>query len=430
MHKVCFIYSFKPSVWVSCQKIVSNLVKAYKLNASELQIEEASFNVGMNDQDSYESISKVCKFKPDTIIFLDHKPHPIHFLNWLVREFKDENHNPDYIFHLYGDFTLHFRDWALTEELLKESKVLWYAASERQKNFLSEFIPTSDIEICPFPVDASEFKFDQGLRNKSRKSFNWPEDEFIFLFTGRLSTQKRIHQLIETFSKWRSKSNAKARMVFVGDTDKVGEPWLLSHEFEYEYFHKLQKILNSLPNRERVQIEMHGFKPNKELTSYYNAADCLVNISVHNDEDYGMSCAEAQACGLPLILTSWAGFTGFQRKDLIDEVRFVPVQLSKLGKIVDLETLESQFDYMLEHGKKMDRNKIQKVSLDWTSIDNASKIIKKNIKPQNVFKGFEPSMDEAVKLEVFQKNRTFTDLKKVTFNNFYMRVYRHYVGQS
>lgn len=426
MQKIALIYSFKPSSWVSCQKIVSNLVKAYKLMSSTYEIKEFSFIEGMDGFEFCHSFTSVRDYKPDYIIFLDHKPHPLYYLDFLSKELKETNQKPKFIFHLYGDFTLNFNEWNTMDKFIKNHEVLWYVASPRQKDLISEFIPAEQIEICPFPVDPSEFYVDGKMREQTRKKYNWAQDEHIFIFTGRLSRQKRIHQLIETFAKFSQETNAKAKLVLVGDTDKLGEPWLFRGEWEYEYFHYLQKVIAGIPEELRTKIEFHGFKPNKELLGYYNAADCLVNISVHNDEDYGMTVAEAQACGLPAILTDWAGFSGFNL-DIPNAVRYVPVRLSPQAKKIKLSKLVEDFKAEVA-GSRIDRQKISDKSLKWTSVENAHRILAKHIKKLHLFTEFNEEMKVASQLEYYSKRNTFTNKKKQIFNSFYLKVYRHYVG--
>ncbi len=430
MLKVCVVYSFKPSAWVSCQKIVTNLLKAYQLNSDQLELTMIDFSNRISDYDFVASGTKLVNAKPDVVLFLDHQPHPVYFLSWVAREFKEINHNPSYVFHLYGDFSLTFKEWELIEVLLEKSHVLWYAASERQKAMLSEFIPAEQLDICPFPVDPKEFRWNGKRDELFRQQQGWKENETIFLFTGRLSRQKRIHQLLTTFTEWRNETKANARLVFVGDPDKVGEPWLGKPEFESEYFHYLMSLMEEMTKEEKSKISFYGFRPNKELPEFYQAADCLVNISVHNDEDYGMTCAEAQACGLPMILTDWAGFQGFQRPGLEEEVQLVPVRLSPKGKLINLKALKAALTKMHEEHRRFDREKIARTSLEWTSVASAAKIVAKNPEKMKLFTKFHPLLHQAAHREYYTKHNTFSNFKKKSFNDLYLKVYSHYVRPS
>jgi|GEM_PF-2016249 len=430
MLKVCVVYSFKPSAWVSCQKIVTNLLKAYELNQDQLELTLVDFSNRITDYDFVASGTKLVNAKPDVVLFLDHQPHPVYFLSWVMREFREIDHTPAFVFHLYGDFSLTFKEWVALEPLIEKANVLWYAASERQKAMLTEFIPEEQLHVCPFPVDPKEFRWNGKRDEAFRKEMGWKDDETVFIFTGRLSRQKRIHQLLSTFAEWRRETQANARIVFVGDPDKVGEPWLGKPEYDSEYFHDLMEIMDEMSEDDRAHVHFTGFRPNKELPRFYHAADCLVNISVHNDEDYGMTCAEAQASGLPLILTDWAGFHGFQRPGLENEVQLVPVRIDPKGKLINLKALKRAFSHMHENHKSFNREKIARTSLEWTSVANVANIVSRNPTRFKVFSKFLPLMHHAGHREYYTKHNTFSDFKKKSFNDLYMKVYRHYVRPS
>lgn len=426
MQKICVVYSFKPSAWVSCQKIVANLLKAYEVHR-DYELIPVPFADNMDHHEEWASVQIVLKERPTHVIILDHNPHCFHFIEPLVRKLKEINYQPTFIFHLYGDFTLSFTRWKQVEECLTGHQVLWYAASPRQRAMLGEFIPLEQMEICPFPVDHQEFFPDARLRESFRQEKNWPAGETVFLFTGRLSRQKRIHQLIETFARWQVRTSAKARLVLVGDADKHGEPFLLQGEYEGEYFHYLLSVLEAIPASVRPLIEVHGFRPNRELNAYYNGADVFVNISVHNDEDYGMSCAEALAAGMPMILTDWAGLAGFRRPGLEDAIRMVPVKLSLRGKLISTKALYRGLASMHQMQGQFDRAHIARASLAYTGIAPVAQIVKRGLGLSHLYKSFRPLFHEAHRREAYQKWNTFADLRAKTFNDLYMTVYRHYV---
>ncbi len=423
MAKYCLIHSFRPSAWVSCQQIVANLLKAYQALPGEFV--HVHYGEDMDEYEYTRAFQLVVEASPTHVVFLDHNPHPGALMEPLMGALKERGLNPVFHFHVYGDFTLTFNEWKRTEKLLQGRPVRWFVASERQAALMGEFLPRESLEVCPFPVDPKEFHPDDGLRAKGRATHGWREGERVYLFTGRLSRQKRIHQLIPAFTRWRQESGADARLVLVGEPDKVGEPFLQQHEHEGEYFHRLLALWEGLPSEERSRVEFHGFRPNRELNAYYNAADCLVNLSVHNDEDYGMSCAEALAAGLPLILTDWAGFPSFRRPGLEDEVRLIPARITRGGKQVDTGAFRRA---LAERQSRPvpERHRIAELSLAHTSIARVTKVLAEG--EPAAFTGWLPRLHQAAAMERYQNWCTFFDLRKKRFNDLYMQLYRHYVG--
>ena len=292
---------------------------------------------------------------------------------------------------------------------------------------LGEFIQKDQIELCPFPVDSKQFIFKNSTRLDQRKKLDILNDEFVFLFTGRISRQKRVHQLMKTFVQWKNKNSANAKLIFVGEADGIGDPFAGKFEAEGEYFHFIYNLYKSLPVDDQACIEFKGFVPNEKINEFYCAADCLVNISVHNDEDYGMSCAEAMSAGLPLILTDWAGFSSFALPGLEQEVRFVPVKLGKTSKLISVSSLEAEMSYMYSKALKMKRSKISNEIQTYASVSSVSKIVKKGLNQASFFKGFKKFLDELGFIENNFNKNCFWNIKSGSFHSHYYRLYRHYV---
>jgi glycosyltransferase involved in cell wall biosynthesis len=193
MQKIACLFSFKMSSWVSCQKIVFNLHKAYELNP---KVSLTNFNYTMNQ--TYEEIVQTAKslvaLKPDVIVILDHKPHPLPILQVVKNELSKKKFKPKFIFHIFGDFTLYYPDWDKLSKILVDFEVEFIVASERQKRLIDKFLlPPLEASVCPFPVDEKEFYYEPQLRNVQRTEWGLKDDDLVFVFTGRLSRQKRIH---------------------------------------------------------------------------------------------------------------------------------------------------------------------------------------------------------------------------------------------
>jgi glycosyltransferase involved in cell wall biosynthesis len=289
--KIALIYSFESSPSVSCQKIVSNLLLAYAPFNHDHEI----FHLNYNTEESmgtWEGIKQILHLRPDYVVFLDHRPHPLAYVD-LLKELSEteDDLRSKFIFHLYSDFNLNLEKWERLFKIIENHTVYFFVATEEQKTTLLEFIPEHNLGICPIPVHADEFHYSSELRKQARSKNHWQEDETVFLFAGTQSEQNQIHVLLSVFNDWRKQNNANARLVLVG-------------EVESKYIHQIMGIVSSFDSETQERIEFHGFKANEQLVDFLNGADCFVNLSLKHDEEYELSLAEVQATGLPFILSN------------------------------------------------------------------------------------------------------------------------------
>ncbi len=87
MQKIACIFSFKMSSWVSCQKIVFNLHKSYQLNKN-LNLLNFNYSADQNSLEVLKTAQAIEAAQPDTIIILDHKPHPLSLFQLLQNLLK------------------------------------------------------------------------------------------------------------------------------------------------------------------------------------------------------------------------------------------------------------------------------------------------------------------------------------------------------
>src|SRR5690606_31308639 len=66
-----------------------------------------------------------------------------------------------------------------------------------------------------------------------------------------------------------------------------------------------------------------------------------ISLSTHNDEDFGMSPAEAALCGLPLILSDWGGYSSFKNW-IKEDCTLIPLNLDDLRPLPDLSNFRKQ----------------------------------------------------------------------------------------
>ncbi len=418
------------SSWVSCQKIVFNLHKSYQLN-KEYELQNFNYSVDQTTDEIIMSARAVVAAKPDVLLILDHKPHPYTMLGVILPLLEQINHKPKIIFHVFGDFTLYYAHWEKLGKLLATYEVDFVVASDRQKHLIDKFLPEKTrSHVCPFPVDKHEFSFNPALRTLQRKEWGITDNDMAFIFTGRLSLQKRIHTLIQAFADLIENTKSEnAHLFLYGNPDSVGDQFVGKWEIEGQYFRKINRIYKSLDPDIQKKIHFMGNVPNLELKAVYQGADMLVNLSVHNDEDYGMSVAEAQCSGLPSILTNWGGLASFEHKDLPDATRFVEVKIGRSSKVISYGSVVEALEIALKNGPFKNRAVIADKAIGRFGVEASHKIVAGILKSKTPpFTEFTPLFEKVKERFLISSTPYITD--SGTINNLYRELYSSYVRNS
>lgn len=135
-----------------------------------------------------------------------------------------------------------------------------------------------DVEsFRPLPCD-HDLKESLGLRKEDR----------VLIYAGRLVGWKGVRFVIEAMTHPFLKE-LPVKLLIVGDGPER---------------ERLERLASYLGLRERVIF--HGFVSHEELPAYYSVADIGVYPSI-GDEAFGISIAEAMACGKPVVASYIGG---------------------------------------------------------------------------------------------------------------------------
>lgn len=116
------------------------------------------------------------------------------------------------------------------------------------------------------------------------------KDDFVIGFCGRLVRDKGIIELLEAYDTFKSKHREKSIKLFV-----IGRP---------EQRDGLPRnTLNRLQNDKTIIFT--GYVPFNDIQKYYMAMDVLV-LPTHR-EGFGMVSVEAQAMGVPALVSDYTG---------------------------------------------------------------------------------------------------------------------------
>lgn len=120
------------------------------------------------------------------------------------------------------------------------------------------------------------------------------KDDFVLLFSGRINNEKGIEELISAMNIIGRNYPIKLLVLggsFYGITDSNNP-----------FISKLREMAEPVKDK----IIFTGFIPYKEIPNYLRLADVAVLPSTW-DEPFGLTMAEAQAMGLPIITTRRGG---------------------------------------------------------------------------------------------------------------------------
>ena len=437
--KLLIIKCAKESNWGSCKVISPNLHRLYEelsLN-HEIQWCSISENILKDEIQSSESMiveiaQKMTNWKPDRIVFIDHlPPHAkiIAFLSLLI----NKQQIPPIIFHVYGDFTYFSKEWAMLNELLVPHKIKFIVASQAQKKLLNNFfisVKEEAIDVLPFPYNLNEYYFSSEIRENARKQYQLTNDDFVILYSGRISLQKNVDILINAFNQLENKQQ-KIHLWIVGGFDDVGADFMGIESYHGYMYSKIQKILEKISPDLKNNIKFFGHTNKKKLLEIKCASDMYVSLSTYHDEDFGMSPAEAMATGLPSVLTHWGGYSSFFVEGYY--LKFADVDLTEYGLKLNLKPLVDSV-YELKEQKRSNELRLEqsKIFEKKFSISSNIEVLKNILNSEPIeFLGFNWKLDQLSNAQNlnWQKSK-LNKLLTPAINTFYFELYKNYINKE
>ncbi|MDR3607746.1 MAG: glycosyltransferase family 4 protein [Oligoflexia bacterium] len=436
--KILILVSEAQSNWGSCRTISSNLIESYRRLEGQFDLQwlEMPKNLHENYGKNYHQVTSlhglyraIREARPDRIVFVDHAPHSGDILTAL-NAVGDGAIAAPLIIHLYGDFTWLAEKWIKLARAFPDHPLQIVCASEKQTEFvkgcLAEGSPPDAVHTVPFSLDPKAFYFDSGLREKTRAAWGIGSDEKIVLYTGRLSLQKNITRLIREFARiveeGLEKSDDKSRLYFAGNFDDIGSGPLGITTSSGYYYGRVQGLIASLPPTVASRIRFLGMLDPAELHAAYCGADVFASLSLYHDEDFGMSVAEALACGLPCVISDWAGYTSFARPGL--PCQLVPVTLHKDGVLLSSSVFRRELRSALARSaSNEDRASVGERFLTHFSIEGVARqleaLLRRNV---DRFAGFNWKLETLLTVDREPPNVAMQPIK----NSFYEQLYAPY----
>lgn len=261
--------------------------------------------------------------------------------------------NAKLVYHLHND---------LLNSETKQAKALYDAATRiiTVSDFIASRVKTvqSDDKKCITVHNGIDTQAFSRAKSTTRPSFI-SDSDFVMVFSGRINKDKGIKELISAMTIIDKKYPIKLMV--------LGSSFYANSANDNPFFSQLKEMAEPIKDR----IVFTGFIPYRIMPSYLQAADVAVLPSIW-DEPFGLTMAEAQAMGLPIITTRCGG---------------IPEVVSKENAIM-LETDEHFVDNLAaaildlyQHPEK--RKQMSEASL------KRSKLFDKETYAKNFFKALE-----------------------------------------
>lgn len=208
----------------------------------------------------------------------------------------------------------------LVGDLLRCSDRVFVPSPKTARDLLG-FCPglhENELEVLPIGVDRDLFRpLADTEQLKADLGFG---GRFVLLFVGRLTRRKGVDDLLRAAGSVLA-AIPTAVFVIVGTGPAENE---------------LEREAGRLELDDRFVFV--GAVPNRDLPSYYNAADVFINPTREN-ETFGLTTIEALACGLPVVISSIGSGTGIVTSEhavVFDRPDDLPSRLKDLYEDPDL----------------------------------------------------------------------------------------------
>ena len=196
-------------------------------------------------------------------------------------------------------------------KVYEDPRVALAAVSARTAALLTEYFRRNDVAVIPNGVDTRHFSIASRLarRSEARRRIGFDEADFVLLLIGNDWRVKGLPSVLQALAALR---DLPVRLVVVGN-DAAGP------------FRAKAKNLRVL---DRCVWE----RPCPDALDFYAVADLYVSPSL--EDSFGLPVAEAMACGLPVISSSFAGVAEFLQSGINGFVLSNPRDSQSLAEVI------------------------------------------------------------------------------------------------
>ena len=271
--------------------------------------------------------SKILKKNDFDKVILENHPTQYLALKWRKNYLK---YAERYYYHCHNEFPGTYG----CSEIIKSTKKIIC---------VSNFIANSISNLMNMPSDkfvvlrncinvkrfSNELNFDE--KKKLKEKYGIKDNEKILLFTGRITPEKGVKELVESL---KNVSNQNYKLLILGSA-------LNELKTKTKYQEEIENIVQTITSK----VIFTGFIKYEEINKFYSIADIAVLPSIWNDPA-PLTVIESLVSGLPIITTNSGGIPEYATNGSA-----IIIERNK-----DLvENLSKNIDYLLNNTKELKR---------------------------------------------------------------------------
>jgi len=244
---------------------------------------------------------------------------------------------PQYAHILTGDGSIEELVWKYTTWFYDQMNLVLVPSFSTENELTAKGIDPA--KICLFPRGVDSVRFHPSKRNENflKERFNTGDGPKI-LYVGRISKEKDLHILAQAFSKL-TRTFKDLEMIMVGDGP---------------YLDELKDLLAGTP------CVFTGYRDGEELATIYASCDLFVFPSA--TDTFGNVVLEAQASGLPVIVTNSGG----------PQENMTPHKTGEIVQAGDVESLLNAINFLLvDRAKLKEMGKAARLSMEHRTLESA-----------------------------------------------------------
>jgi glycosyltransferase involved in cell wall biosynthesis len=161
-----------------------------------------------------------------------------------------------------------------------------------RQHYLTRGIPEHRLYFSPYNIDShlldQQIRECYGKRQEIRRDLGFGEDQFVFIFSGKLIPKKEPLIMVDALRRLAGAGDFSLGLLVMGDG-------ALRRQFE--------SGMGELPH---ITTRFAGFQNQSKLGLFYSAADCLVLPSQWG-ETWGLVVNEALQFGMPALVSDRVG---------------------------------------------------------------------------------------------------------------------------